>query len=91
MVISLVEVDIYYYSICYYAGITQSEVAFLPGTNIGGVMEWRYLSDWRFYVGYKFASKTRYHSQRTTRFYHYIGYRKSDIKIGLSALYQRNM
>ena len=65
MVISLVEVDIYYYSICYYAGITQSEVAFLPGTNIGGVMEWRYLSDWRFYVGYKFASKTRYHSQRT--------------------------
>ena len=29
MVICLVEVDIYYYSICYYAGITQSEVAFL--------------------------------------------------------------
>ncbi len=44
MVISLVEVDIYYYSICYYAGITQSEVAFLTETNIGGVMEWRYLS-----------------------------------------------
>ena len=41
MVISLVEVDIYYYSICYYAGITQSEVAFLTETNIGGVMEWR--------------------------------------------------
>ena len=35
MVISLVEVDIYYYSICYYAGITQSEVAFLTETNIG--------------------------------------------------------
>ena len=34
MVISLVEVDIYYYSICYYAGITQSEVAFLTGKNI---------------------------------------------------------
>ena len=33
MVISLVEVDIYYYSICYYAGITQSEVAFLIETN----------------------------------------------------------
>jgi len=44
MVISLVEVDIYYYSICYYAGITQSEVALLTETNIGGVMEWRYLS-----------------------------------------------
>ncbi len=44
MVISLVEVDIYYYSICYYAGITQSEVAFLTETNIGRVMEWRYLS-----------------------------------------------
>jgi len=42
MVISLVEVDNYYYSICYYAGITQSEVAFLTETNIGGVMEWRY-------------------------------------------------
>ena len=51
MVISLVEVDIYYYSICYYAGITQSEVAFLPGTNIGGVKEWRYLSDRRCHVG----------------------------------------
>jgi len=38
MVISLVEVDIYYYSICYYGGITQSEVAFLTETNIGGVM-----------------------------------------------------
>jgi len=37
MVISLVEVDIYYYSICYYAGITQSEVPFLTETNIGGV------------------------------------------------------
>ena len=35
MVISLVEVDIYYYSICYYAGITQSEVAFLTETNTG--------------------------------------------------------
>jgi hypothetical protein len=33
MVISLVEVDIYYYSICNYAGITQSEVAFLIETN----------------------------------------------------------
>ena len=44
MVISLVEVDIYYYSICYYAGITQSEVAFLTGKNIEGVMEWRCLS-----------------------------------------------
>ena len=33
MVISLVEVDIYYYSFCYYAGITQSEVAFLTETN----------------------------------------------------------
>ena len=45
MVISLVEVDIYYYSICYYdGGITQSEVAFLAETNTGGVMEWRYLS-----------------------------------------------
>ena len=27
------EVDIYYYSICYYAGITQSEVAFQIETN----------------------------------------------------------
>jgi len=44
MVISLVEVDIYYYSFCYYAGITQPEVAFLTETNTGGVMEWRYLS-----------------------------------------------
>ena len=44
MVISLVEVDIYYYFICNYAGITQSEVPFLTETNIGGVMEWRYLS-----------------------------------------------
>ena len=44
MVISLVEVDIYYYSFCYYAGITKSEVAFLPDTNIGGVMECIYLS-----------------------------------------------
>ena len=44
MVISLVEVDIYYYSFCYYAGITQSEVAFLTETNMGRVMEWRYLS-----------------------------------------------
>ena len=43
MVISLVEVDIYYYSIYYYAGITQSEVAFLTETNIGRVMDWRYL------------------------------------------------
>jgi len=34
MVISLVEVDIYYYSICYYGGITQSEVAFLTEKNI---------------------------------------------------------
>ena len=33
MVISLVEVDIYYYFICNYAGITQSEVAFLIETN----------------------------------------------------------
>ena len=33
MVISLVEVNIYYYSICYYAVITQSEVAFLTETN----------------------------------------------------------
>ena len=41
MVISLVKEDNYYYSICYYAGITQSEVAFLTETNIGGVMEWR--------------------------------------------------
>ena len=44
MAISLVEVDIYYYSFCYYAGITQSLVAFLTETNIGRVMEWRYLS-----------------------------------------------
>ena len=44
MVISLVEVDIYYNSICYYAGITQSEVAFLTVTNMGEVMEWRCLS-----------------------------------------------
>ena len=44
MVISLVEVDIYYYSIFCYAGITQSEVAFLTEKNIGGVMEWRCLS-----------------------------------------------
>ena len=44
MVISLVEVDIYYYSIFYYAGIIQSEVAFLTEKNIGGVMEWRCLS-----------------------------------------------
>jgi len=44
MVISLVEVNIYLYSICYYAGITQSEVAFLTETNIGRVMEGRYLS-----------------------------------------------
>jgi len=29
---------------CYYAGITQSEVAFLTETNTGGVMEGRYLS-----------------------------------------------
>ena len=34
MVISLVEVDIYYYSICYYAGITQSEVTILTETNM---------------------------------------------------------
>ena len=33
MVISLVEVVIYYYSICNYAGITQSEVAFQIETN----------------------------------------------------------
>ena len=33
MVISLVEVNIYYYSIYYYAVITQSEVAFLTETN----------------------------------------------------------
>ena len=44
MVISLVEVDIYCYSICYYAGITQSEVAFLTETNMEEVMEWRCLS-----------------------------------------------
>ena len=44
MVISLVEVDIYYYSIFYYAGITQSEVAFLTETNMGEVMAWRCLS-----------------------------------------------
>ena len=44
MVISLVEVDIYYHSISDCAGITQSEVAFLTETNTGGVMEWRYLS-----------------------------------------------
>jgi len=44
MVISLVEVDIYYYSICYYAGITQSVVALLTETNKGRFMEWRYLS-----------------------------------------------
>ena len=44
MVISLVEVDIYYYSICYYAGITQSEVAFLTETNMREVMEGRCLS-----------------------------------------------
>jgi len=40
------------------------------------------------------ASKSRYHSQRTPRFYRYIGYGKSEIKIikiGLSALWQRNM
>ena len=36
------EVDIYYYSICYYAGITESIVAFLTETNIGRVMEWGY-------------------------------------------------
>ena len=44
MVISLVEVDINYYSISYYAGITQSEVAFLTEKDIVGVMEWRCLS-----------------------------------------------
>ena len=44
MVISLVEVHIYYYSFCYYASITQSEVAILTETNTGGVMEGRYLS-----------------------------------------------
>jgi len=93
MVISLVEVDIYYYSICYYGGITQSEVAFLTETNIGGVMEWRYLSaSWQeiswFNDGYKFAVKKRYHSQRTPRICCYIGYEKGEIEIGLSALYQ---
>jgi hypothetical protein len=44
--------------------------------------------DRRFHVGYKFASKSRYHSQRTPRICRYIGYGKSDIKIGLNALYQ---
>ena len=44
MVISLMEVDIYYYSICYYAGITQSVVVFLTEKDIVGVMEWRCLS-----------------------------------------------
>ena len=74
MVISLVEVNIYYYSICYYAVITQSEVAFLTETN--KEESWNgdicLQADWRFHVGYKFASKTKYHSQRTPRFYHYI-------------------
>ena len=42
-----------------------------------------------FMSGIKFASKTRYHSQKTPRFYRYISYGKSDIKIGLSALLQR--
>ena len=32
---------------------------------------------------------TRYHSQRTPRIYSYSSYGKSDIKIGLSALWQR--
>ena len=44
MLISLVEVDIYYYSIFYYAAITQSEVAFLTEKDIVGVMEWRSFS-----------------------------------------------
>ena len=44
MGISLVEVDIYYYSMCNYASITQSVVDFLTETNTEGVMEWRYLS-----------------------------------------------
>jgi len=34
MLISLVEVHIYYYSFCYYAGITQFEIAFLTEKNI---------------------------------------------------------
>jgi hypothetical protein len=82
MVISFVEVDIYYYSICYYAGITQSEVAFLTETNIG--RSWNgdicLQVDRRFHVGYKFFSKTEYNSQRTPRFYRYIGYGIGDIK-----------
>ena len=93
MVISLVEVDIYYYSICYYAGITQSQVAFLTETNMKSheieIFVCKLTGD--FMSGINLLQSRDITVKEPPRFYSYIGYGKSDIKIGLSALWQRNM
>ena len=94
MVISLVEVHIYYYSFCYYAGITQFEVAFLTEKNIEKshgreIFVCNLAGD--FMSGINLLQSRDITVKEPPRFYSYIGYGKSDIKIGLSALWQRNM
>jgi len=94
MVISLVEVHIYYYSFCYYAGITQFEVAFLTEKNIEKshgreIFVCNLTGD--FMSGINLLQKLNITVKEPPRFYSYIGYGESDIKIGLSALWQRNM
>ena len=94
MVIGLVEVDIYYYSICYYAGITT------VCSSFSNRNEYRKSHGMEIFVckltGDFMSDINLLQSRDITvkeppRFYSYIDYGKSDIKIGLSALWQRNM
>ena len=94
MVISLVEVHIYYYSFCYYAGITQFEVAFLIETNNRRshgmeMFVWKLAGD--FVSCINLLQSRDITVKEPPRFYSYSSYGKSDIKIGLSSLWQRNM
>ena len=94
MVISLVEVDIYYYFICNYAGFNQSEVAFLTEKNIEKshgreIFVCNLTGD--FMSGINLLQSRDITVKEPPRFYSYIGYGKSDIKIGLSTLWQRSM
>ena len=95
MVISLVEVDIYYYFICNYAGFNQSEVAFLTEKNIekshgSEIFVCNLTGD--LMSGINLLQSRDITVKEPPRFfYSYICYGKSDIKIGRSALWQRNM
>ena len=85
--------SIYYYSIYYYAVITQSEVAFLTETNKRShgmeIFVCKLTGD--LMSGINLLQSRDITVTEPPRFYSYIGYGKSDIKIELSSLWQRNM